>query len=79
MEWPACLEALLHWNSGGDYHALPSILAGALNKILSAYDDVYVAVMGIYFKLQTFLYMPSNGIVQGLRPIISCNFGAWTL
>ena len=56
--------------------ALPSILAGALNKVLSAYGDVYVAVMGIYFKLQTFLYMPSNGIVQGLRPIISCNFGA---
>ncbi len=51
-------------------------LAGALNKVLSAYGDVYVAVMGIYFKLQTFLYMPSNGIVQGLRPIISCNFGA---
>ncbi len=56
--------------------ALPSILAGALNKLLSAYGDVYVAVMGIYFKLQTFLYMPSNGIIQGIRPIISCNYGA---
>lgn len=56
--------------------ALPSILAGALNKLLSVYGDVYVAVMGIYFKLQTFLYMPSNGIVQGMRPIISCNYGA---
>lgn len=56
--------------------ALPSILAGALNKLLSAYGDVYVAVMGIYFKLQTFLYMPSNGIIQGLRPIISSNYGA---
>lgn len=56
--------------------ALPSLLNGALNKILSGYGDVYVAVMGIYFKLQTFLYMPSNGIIQGLRPIVSCNFGA---
>ncbi len=56
--------------------ALPSILAGALNKLLSVYGDVYVAVMGIYFKLQTFLYMPSNGIIQGLRPIISSNYGA---
>lgn len=56
--------------------ALPSILAGALNKLLSTYGDVYVAVMGIYFKLQTFLYMPSNGIIQGLRPIISSNYGA---
>ena len=56
--------------------ALPSILVGALNKLLSAYGEVYVAVLGIYYKLQTFLYMPSNGIVQGIRPIISSNYGA---
>ncbi len=56
--------------------ALPSILSGALNKLLSSYGDVYVAVMGVYFKLQTFLYMPTNGIMQGIRPIISHNYGA---
>ena len=56
--------------------ALPSVLSGGLNKLVSAYGDVYVAVLGIYFKLQTFLYMPSNGIIQGMRPIISCNYGA---
>ena len=53
--------------------ALPSILSGGLNKLVSVYGDVYVAVLGIYFKLQTFLYMPSNGIIQGMRPILSCN------
>ena len=56
--------------------ALPSVLSGGLNKLVSAYGDVYVAVLGIYFKLQTFLYMPSNGIIQGMRPILSCNYGA---
>lgn len=34
------------------------------------------AVLGIYFKLQTFIYMPANGIVQGMRPIYGYNYGA---
>lgn len=33
-------------------------------------------VLGVYYKLQTFLYLPANGIVQGMRPIIGYNFGA---
>lgn len=33
-------------------------------------------MLGIYYKLQTFLYLPANGIVQGLRPIIGYNYGA---
>ena len=33
----------------------------------------YVVVLGIYYKLQTFLYLPANGIVQGMRPLISYN------
>lgn len=55
---------------------MPSILVGALNGILSAFSDVHVAVLGVYFKLQTFIYMPANGIVQGMRPIIGYNYGA---
>ena len=35
-----------------------------------------VAVFGLYFKLQSFVYMPENGIIQGMRPIISYNYGA---
>ncbi|MGL4665662.1 MAG: MATE family efflux transporter, partial [Clostridium butyricum] len=31
---------------------------------------------GIYFKLQTFVYMPANGLLQGMRPIIGYNYGA---
>ena len=32
--------------------------------------------MGIYYKLQTFLYLPANGIVQGMRPLVGYNYGA---
>lgn len=56
--------------------ALPSLLISCLNMILAAYSQVYVLVLGVYYKLQTFLYLPANGIVQGMRPIVGYNFGA---
>ena len=55
---------------------LPSILVSVLNSILKQFSDLYINVLGIYFKLQTFIYMPANGIVQGMRPIIGYNYGA---
>lgn len=55
---------------------LPSVLISILNSILTTFSDIYVAVLGVYFKLQTFIYMPANGIVQGMRPIIGYNYGA---
>lgn len=56
--------------------ALPSLLISALNTILAAYSEVYILVLGIYYKLQTFIYLPANGIVQGMRPLIGYNYGA---
>lgn len=56
--------------------ALPSLLISALNGILAMYGQIYVVILGIYYKLQTFLYLPVNGIVQGMRPIIGYNYGA---
>ncbi len=56
--------------------ALPSLLVGMLNAILSAFSQTAVAVFGAYFKLQTFVYMPASGLVQGMRPIMSFNYGA---
>ena len=56
--------------------ALPSLLISALNAILTAYSEVYILVLGIYYKLQTFIYLPANGIVQGMRPLIGYNYGA---
>ncbi|MCD8300360.1 MAG: MATE family efflux transporter [Clostridiales bacterium] len=56
--------------------ALASVLITILNRILSIYSQTYVLVLGIYYKLQTFLYLPANGFVQGMRPIVGYNFGA---
>lgn len=56
--------------------ALPSVLISALNAILASFSQVYILVLGIYYKLQTFLYLPANGFVQGMRPLVGFNFGA---
>lgn len=56
--------------------ALPSILISVLNAILAAYSAIYVVVLGIYYKLQTFVFMPTNGIIQGIRPLVGYNYGA---
>ena len=56
--------------------ALPSLLISALNGILASFSEAYVLVLGVYYKLQTFLYLTANGIVQGIRPLIGYNYGA---
>lgn len=56
--------------------SLPSALIGILNGILASISQVGVAVLGIYFKLQSFVYMPGNGVIQGMRPMISYSYGA---
>lgn len=56
--------------------ALPSLLISTLNAILGVYSEIYIFVLGIYYKLQTFLYLPANGIIQGMRPVIGFNYGA---
>ena len=59
--------------------ALPSFLTGILNGILIGFGEVYVAILGLYLKLQTFVNMPANGVIQGMRPIIGYNYGAENL
>ena len=56
--------------------ALPSLLITALNGILSEFSGSYVLVLGVYYKLQTFIYLTANGLIQGIRPIIGYNYGA---
>ena len=55
--------------------ALPSVLISSLNGILAMFSDKYVLVLGAYYKLQTFIYLSANGIIQGIRPLVSFNFG----
>lgn len=56
--------------------ALPSLLTSSLNVILSGFSQTYVLVLGAYYKLQTFLYLSANGIIQGMRPLVGYNYGA---
>ncbi len=56
--------------------SLGSFLGVCLNGILAGFSDVAVNVLGVYNKLQSFLFMPVFGLTQGLMPIIGYNYGA---
>ncbi len=56
--------------------ALTSLLLTALNAILAPFSQVYILVLGIYYKLQALLYQAASGVVQGMRPLIGYNYGA---
>ena len=55
---------------------LPSLMITVMNAILAAFSATSVLILGIYYKLQTFIYLSANGIVQGIRPLVAYNFGA---
>ncbi|NVP24249.1 MATE family efflux transporter [Treponema phagedenis] len=56
--------------------SIASLLITMLNGILIALSEAAVAVLGVYFKLQSFVYMPVFGLMQGIMPIFGYNFGA---
>ena len=56
--------------------SITSVMTFSMNKILSNYGDTAQAVMGAYFKLQSFVFMPVFGLNNGLIPILSYNYGA---
>ncbi|MBK5262316.1 MAG: MATE family efflux transporter [Peptostreptococcaceae bacterium] len=56
--------------------SLASIMLLALNGILIGYSDAAVAVLGVYFRTQAFIFMPVFGLTQGIMPIIGYNYGA---
>lgn len=56
--------------------SLASVMVFFLNRILSRFSDVATAVLGVYFRLQSFAYMPVFGLNNGLVPIVSYNYGA---
>ncbi len=54
---------------------LASFMVGGLNIIVGNYNEYAVAVVGIYFRLQSFVFMPVFGLNQGYMPIIGYNYG----
>ena len=47
-----------------------------MNKILMVFTSTATAVFGVYFKLQSFIFMPVFGLNNGMVPIIAYNYGA---
>ena len=56
--------------------AIGSIMTFGLNKILITFSSTATAVFGVYFKLQSFVFMPVFGLNNGMVPIVAYNFGA---
>lgn len=56
--------------------AIGSVMIFILNMILVVYSTTAVAVLGIYGRLQMFIFMPAFGLNQGALPIMGYNYGA---
>ncbi len=56
--------------------AMSTLMILGLNKILVTYSDMAVNVLGIYYKLQSFVFMPIFGLNNGMTPIVAFNYGA---
>ena len=56
--------------------AIGSLMTYAMNLILITFTPTATAVFGVYFKLQSFVFMPVFGLNSGVIPIMSYNYGA---
>jgi len=56
--------------------SITSILNIFMNAILIAFSETAVAVLGVYFKVQSFVFLPVFGMNQGIMPIMGYNYGA---
>lgn len=56
--------------------SIGSVMTFGMNKILLMFSSTAAAVFGVYFKLQSFIFMPVFGLNNGMIPIIAYNYGA---
>lgn len=56
--------------------SIASVMTFGMNLILGTFSSTAVAVFGVYFKLQSFIFMPVFGLNNGMIPIIAYNYGA---
>ena len=56
--------------------SISSVMTYGMNRILIAYTSTATAVFGVYFKLQSFIFMPIFGMNNGMVPIVAYNYGA---
>ena len=56
--------------------SIGSVMVFGMNQILIAFTQTATAVFGVYFKLQSFIFMPVFGLNNGMVPIVAYNYGA---
>lgn len=56
--------------------SLGSVMVFGLNQILAAFSSAAVSVLGVYFRLQSFVFMPLFGFNNGMIPIVAYSYGA---
>ena len=56
--------------------SISSVMVFGMNKILMPFSSTATAVFGVYFKLQSFIFMPVFGLNNGMIPIVAYNYGA---
>lgn len=56
--------------------SIGSVMTYSMNRILIDFSSTATAVFGVYFKLQSFFFMPVFGLNNGITPIIAYNYGA---
>ena len=57
-------------------NSIGTIMTGAMNAILIGFSTTAVSIFSVYFKLQSFVFMPIFGLSSGMVPIIAYNYGA---
>ena len=56
--------------------AIGSVMNYGMNRILIGFSSTATAVFGVYFKLQSFVFMPAFGLNNGVIPVMAYNYGA---
>ena len=56
--------------------SIGSVMSYLMNRILTGFSSTATAVYGVYFKLQSFFFMPVFGLNNGLIPVLAYNYGA---
>ena len=57
-------------------NSITSVTTYFLNLIFGSFSSTAIAVYGVYFKLNSFIFMPVFGLNNGIVPIIAYNYGA---
>lgn len=78
FKWDSSISREVYYTSIPSFFLLSigSVMVSGINLILAGFSQVGVLVFGVYYKVQTFVFMPINGLVQGTLPIMSYSYGA---